>query len=95
MNTPPLNAKIKDVWLKHPKRGYPTYPTNGIMITRIMIKLEGESVQRRIYDTVVGYDKNRHAIFAPIVMIKGEVFQLTAEQVAQVAYDFKTCRSYK
>lgn len=77
-------------WIKHPKR-YPAYPSNGRMVTRIMVKLEGENVARRVYDTYVG-DHNDEAVFWPCILIDGEQRMLSDEQHIQIGYDFHTCR---
>jgi hypothetical protein len=93
-----MDIVIRDFWTKHPQRGYSMYPTKGRMMTRIMVKLEGDKIARRVYDTCTGKAKKGSKMeynFAPVILIKDEPVMLTPEQAAQIGYDFRTCRSHK
>lgn len=81
-----LTAPIRKVWRKSTKRG--ARCINGRSESRWVCKLENDTAVRRIYEDWGNADTrakhSRDWIVPLVVLIKGEVFTLTAEQEEQV-----------
>lgn len=72
--------------IKGMQRGFPTYPTNGLMPTKHMVELDGDKVWRRIYER---YEGGR---FIPLVKLGGLFADLTPKQRKQIGYTSANAR---
>lgn len=81
---------VTNVTVRRPKRIL-SYPSNGRMPTKWMVRLGDDKRWRRVYDR---YDGTRiSARFVPVVRgLDGEFRDLTTDESALVGYDFHGAR---
>lgn len=77
--------------VKHPLRGYPMYPRDGLMPTRFMIRFQDNPIWRRVYER---WDLNLPSGSSsydgqPVALVKvaGEKIDLTPKQCAQIGWE--------
>lgn len=80
------------VQVKVPRRGFPSYPTNGYLATKFMVVIGDDKRWRRVCDRFDEKVEGVHT-FVPCVLDADGMRDLTADEVAQVGYEFKTCRT--
>lgn len=80
---------ITDHRVHHPKR-YPGYPSNGLMLTKHQVILNGDKTWRRVYER---WDLSlppisKHVVGRPValVKIKEERIDLTPDQCKQIGW---------
>ena len=62
------------------------YPTNGLMPTRLMVKLEGSKVWRRVYERVEDATYRRKIKFRAVVKDDGVMRDLTDAEQTTIGY---------
>lgn len=78
--------KITRHRIKGMKRGFPSYPSNGLMPTKHLVELDGDKIWRRVYDR---YDGRK---FVPLVKLGVCFADLSPQQKKQIGYSFATAR---
>ncbi len=80
---------IAKSWTKGFRRGRPTYPTNGLMPSYHVCRLEGLTGVRRIYERYEPSHELKHGprgTFCPCVQVAGVWHDLTDEQMTQISW---------
>jgi hypothetical protein len=73
----------------HPLKRMPMYPTNGLMPTLHMVKLEGSKCWRRVYEryeTKAHWPAGSKQGFIPVVKDDNEMRDLTAVERRHIGY---------
>lgn len=77
-----MAARIERAWRQGLRRGRPMYPTHGLLPSPYVLRLEGETVVRRVYEDWNLYRRGR--VVPWMIKIKEEVRPLTPAERRRV-----------